>query len=115
MKEWLKSAAPLIFAKQSILIAPGAPWEIRNYFAALRKAKSRSCIRYIAFVHDLVPVMFPEYCETVSPKDYAYWLATIAATADLFVANSENTRRDLNRILAELGAPQVRCEVISPN
>jgi glycosyltransferase involved in cell wall biosynthesis len=115
MRRSIAAAAPLVFPDGSTIVAPGAPWDVPDYFPAVREAKRQSGLRYVAFIHDLVPIFFPEYCEIVRPPDFMRWVSNVVTSADLVIANSHNTRRDFERLLEKFSLAPIRCEVVQPN
>jgi tetratricopeptide (TPR) repeat protein len=109
------SAPPLRFPQGSTVISLGAPWGIRRYFAAIRAAKRESGIRCVGYIHDTVPLLYPEYCDGVIPQEFLRWLGRLSRHADLMLANSHSTKRDFKQALSILGATNVDCEVVYPN
>jgi len=103
------------FPKGSTLVSLGAPWGIRRYFAAIRAAKRESGIRCVGYIHDTVPLLYPEYCDGVIPQEFLRWLRRLSRHADLVLANSNSTKRDFQQALALLEASNVPCEVVYPN
>ena len=95
--------------------SPGSPWDVPNYFLAVREAKRRSNIFYAGFVHDTIPLLHPEFCNGETADVYATWLAGIGAHADFTFANAENTRRDFLGALTKVGKAPIPCEVVFPN
>lgn len=99
----LATAAPLVFPKGAVLINLGTSWWLQNYFLFVRQAKARFDIRYVPFVHDLIPVMASEHCTRELTQDFISWAIGAFDHADFFLANSEATKRDLLRVAAFLG------------
>lgn len=60
-------------------------------------------------VHDLIGLLFPANLPPVSRFYWAWWLPRSVRWADLIIADSEQTRRDLARLL---GVPPGRVEVV---
>lgn len=55
----------------------------------------RSAVRSLFFVHDLIPIQYPEYSRVAEPARHAARLATIAAHARCVLVNSAATREVL--------------------
>ncbi len=98
-------AGPLAFAHGAVLVNLGASWEQGNYYLALRQAKARRGVRYVPFVHDLIPVVAPDFHVEALTRDFLGWLRSLLAHADGVLANSAHTLEDLRRTAARLGAP----------
>ena len=100
-----EAAGPLAFARGAVLVNLGASWEQGNYYLALRGAKVRHGVRYVPFVHDLIPVVAPDFHVEALTRDFIGWLRSLLAHADGVLANSAHTLQDLRRAAAQLGLP----------
>ena len=85
------------------LINLGTSWWLQNYFLYVRHAKATRGIRYIPFVHDMIPIMAPEHCTRGLTQDFISWVLGVFDHADHFLVNSRATRRDLLTVAATLG------------
>jgi glycosyltransferase involved in cell wall biosynthesis len=94
-------AEPLIFGLNAALVNLGTSWWLQNYFLQVRNAKKEFGIRYLPFVHDLIPVMTPEHCIDGLVKDFTSWILGVFSHADGYLVASHATERDL-RAAAEL-------------
>lgn len=103
LKTRLALSPPMAFPQGASLINLGASWWQPNYFLQLRRARAAYGVRYIPFVHDLIPVMAPEYCVEGLAPDFVGWLVGALAHADRFLTNSESSRRDLLKAAQALG------------
>jgi glycosyltransferase involved in cell wall biosynthesis len=101
----LEAAPALLPAQGAWLVNPGSSWWLPGYHAAIRAARARHGLRYAALVHDAGPVVAPEHADPAHAASFARWLAVLATEADLLIAVSEATRRDLEAILARDLAP----------
>lgn len=63
----------------------------------------------VVTVHDLIPLVLPEYRRSLAVRLYTSLAAAAAGQADLILADSEASRRD---ILARLHAPEERVRVV---
>ena len=65
--------------------------------------------RPVAFVHDLIPIIHPEYCSPVASKWHRRRIETIVKNAALVIANSNNTAEELATFAKNSGrqAPRV--------
>lgn len=57
----------------------------------------------ITFVHDLIPLVMPTVCHPGSPEKFYNALLAAAKNTNIFLANSMNTREDLDRFLSVHG------------
>ncbi|MFS0851628.1 glycosyltransferase [Novosphingobium panipatense] len=89
------------FGRNATLVNLGTSWWLQNYFLQVRNAKQKYGIRYVPFVHDLIPVMTPEHCIEGLVKDFTSWILGVFGHADGYLVASHATERDL-RAAAEL-------------
>ena len=111
----LKSDRYFRFPEGSLLLDLGTSWWQRNYFLNLRLAKSMYGVRYVPFVHDLIPVMTPEYCSENLRRDFLTWVTGVLNHADFFMCNSQSTARDLGTVAQKLGHALPEIEVVTLN
>lgn len=114
-KEWLSAKArldvqlslarPFVFPVGALLINLGTSWMLQNYFLYVRQAKQTRKIRYVPFVHDLIPVMLPGHHTLELTQDFINWALGVFDHADHFLVNSQNTRSDLLKVADRLGHP----------
>jgi glycosyltransferase involved in cell wall biosynthesis len=108
----LQVAPDLIFPEGAWLVNIGSSWELAGYHQAVRSARARQGLRYAALVHDAGPIVAPEHSEAAAAARFARWFTALAGTADLVLAVSDSTRRDVTRLaeqaLAGLPFPPVR-------
>ncbi|MGK7868955.1 glycosyltransferase [Falsiroseomonas sp. E2-1-a20] len=97
------AAAPeLAFPQGAWLVNLGSSWWLGDYNLALRAAKARHGLRYAALVHDCGPLVVPEHNDPATVAQFARWFAGLGAHADLLLAVSDATRKDLERLRATL-------------
>lgn len=96
------------------LINLGTSWWLQNYFLKVREARRRFGVRYVPFVHDMIPVMAPEHCVKPLVRDFVSWALGVFAHADGFLTNSEASRADLVAVAGRLGVtiPPERIRVV---
>lgn len=98
----LDAAATMAFLPGAYLINLGTSWHV-DYLLQVRIAKRKWGIRFAAFVHDLIPIVAPQFVVDELTRDYVGWLLAVFDHADLFLTNSEATRRDLVDAAHRLG------------
>lgn len=90
------------FVDGDVIVNLGSSWGTSNYFASLANLKASYRVGYIPFVHDLIPLIHPEFCLAGLPDQFADWLKGIFVHADGVLTNSESTKRDLLCVAAEM-------------
>lgn len=99
----LATAEPIEMPRGAYLINLGTSWWLQNYFLFVRQAKALRGVRYVPFVHDLIPVMASEHCVQELTQDFVSWAIGAFEHADHFLVNSESTKRDLLHVAGILG------------
>ena len=88
-------APALVIPADAVLINLGTAWWLPNYLLAIRQLRSDLNLKYVQFVHDLVPVYAPGTCVPGLPRDFIGWLLSALSSTDLFLVNSDATERNL--------------------
>ncbi len=85
---------------------------LKNYdaylsvFSPISPVVYQSPLKTFAFVHDLIPVKFPQFCEAKFARKYRQWLEHLAA--DTVFVISESTKRDLLTFRPDIKAEKVK-------
>ncbi|KSB90019.1 hypothetical protein AS593_11390 [Caulobacter vibrioides] len=103
MRLMMNLADPIVFPQGAFLINLGTSWWLQNYFLFVRQAKALHGIRYVPFVHDLIPIVAGEHCTKALTQDFISWAIGAVEHADFFLVNSEATKRDLLAMVETLG------------
>ncbi len=101
----------IMFEPGDWFINLGASFNTRYETESLRAFKADG-VRLAFFAHDMIPVLFPEWCMPPIPADFRRWLREIVPLADLMVTNSRNTADDLTACLTEQGLKLPRAVVL---
>lgn len=96
-------AAPVGFAAGDVLVNLGTSWIFPNYFLHIRHARRSFGIRYVPFVHDVIPVVAPQYCLPGVVRDYLGWIGGVFDHADRLLTNSRSTAADVLLVAKRLG------------
>ena len=104
-----------IFKAGDIFISIGSDrnWE---YFYQFYQMRTKYGIKVITCCHDLIPVLYPQYCNTESTNYramYVSYFMELAHGSDYIFCDSVNTRNDLNTFLENNGARKVNTTVFS--
>lgn len=103
LRLFLSLTDPFEFPRGASLINLGTSWWLQNYFLFVRHAKKTRGIRYIPFVHDMIPIMTPEHCTRGLTQDFISWVIGVFDHADHFLVNSKATKKDLLAVARTLG------------
>jgi glycosyltransferase involved in cell wall biosynthesis len=79
-----------------------------NLFEWLKRAGLRSTF----FIHDAIPIEFPEFCSRGSFDRHVNRLATVSAHAALVIVNSRDSRRAIEAALKERGTRVPDIEIL---
>ncbi|WP_270936625.1 glycosyltransferase [Falsiroseomonas oryzae] len=113
----LDAASDLAFPDGAWLVNLGSSWWLPGYHLAVRTARARHGVRYAALVHDTGPVTAPEYSEPAASARFARWFAALGVQAELLLAISDATRRDMQALAPEAlpGLPTAPVHVLRPD
>jgi len=93
---------PVVFAPGDWLVSLGATWTAPYDQAMLARHRAAG-IGFALLVYDLIPELFPEWCDGTVARAYAAWLRQIVPRADALFAISACTAADLTRCLSAIG------------
>lgn len=88
-----------------ILLSLGASWSHALYQNLLRQSRQRYGMYIGVLVHDLVPLLWPEWCQPGLPAVFRRWYEQIVPECDVIFANSESTRQDVLSYAQRSGNP----------
>lgn len=69
----------------------------------LQRLCERVTLDVVAYVHDIIPIQFPEYIRPQQVGQFENYLAEIASVGGNFVCNSTDTAANLKAYIAEMG------------
>jgi glycosyltransferase involved in cell wall biosynthesis len=76
------AAAPLALPAGATLVCPGDTWSIPHHFAALRRARETSGLRFIPLLRDTAALAVPEQLPPAAAHAQIRWLAALPQHAD---------------------------------
>lgn len=85
-----------------VLLALGSPWTEAGA-ALVEQAKRELGLGFAVMVHDLIPILKPEYVLPSISNNYVRWYRRCLPLADCIYANSRSTARDLESWAADIG------------
>lgn len=77
-----------------------------SVFSPVSPVIYKSKLKTFAFVHDLIPVLFPEYCNAKFAKKYTQWMKSVKS--DIVFAISNSTRNDFCAFRPDYDAGKVK-------
>jgi hypothetical protein len=100
------------FNPGDVFVLSGTTWDMLDA-AALEKILSRNGVRLVAFLHDMIPWLFPhQFQEEGAVGNFLRLAELIGRRASLVLCNSKNTSDDFARFATEAGIGPGRKEVI---
>jgi glycosyltransferase involved in cell wall biosynthesis len=99
----LELGLPYEFRGYETLINIDTSWWLTNYFLMIRLAKVQYGVKYIPFIHDLIPIITPEHCTKELTQDFVSWITGVFFHADGYLVNSHSTAADLKKVAGLLG------------
>jgi glycosyltransferase involved in cell wall biosynthesis len=86
---------PVGFSPGDILLSTGATWQFHTYHARIDRLKHGTGVIFAAFVHDMVPILFPEWSVKHTTDAFELWAREVLPRADILFTNSDATARDV--------------------
>jgi glycosyltransferase involved in cell wall biosynthesis len=102
LKAEIRSDIEFEFPSNASLVNVGTSWGYQNYFLVIRDIKKRYGVKYIPLVHDVIPLIFPEFCDQNLVMNFISWIDGMTEHADMVLANSQNTMNDLQALASRL-------------
>lgn len=87
------------FTENDTIILLGSSWPFPELIEAIEAVKQSSGARVALMVHDLIPVVAPEYVSADGTQRFQRWIRSVSGIADLFMTISNHTRADLESFL----------------
>lgn len=84
------------------LISLGATWNIDGLEECWQDLKDSKGMKIYQLVHDLVPLIANEHIAADYSNEFYFWLKSSTSYCDRFLANSENTAKDLRAFMKEV-------------
>ena len=104
-----------IFNPGDIFISLGLDMH-HEYFEYFHDMKEKYAIKLITFCHDIIPVLYPQYCDPASTNFRAMYISyfiELAHFSDYILCNSVKTQNDFNQFLENNQARKVNTSVFS--
>lgn len=91
--------SPVRFGPGDVLVLGDQSWNYQAWMGA-QKASSQGA-KIVLFVHDLIPLRYPEFCNWLFTRAFESWLLKMVGIVDAIVCNSRSTQHDLLEYLRE--------------
>jgi glycosyltransferase involved in cell wall biosynthesis len=97
--------APAPFATGDAVLIPGGWWDDAASFPILREYKQKTGLRVAYVIYDLIAYRLPQLLSPALPGAFMRHVPDVLDLADTIGTISENSRRDLLALAADLGKP----------
>ncbi len=110
------ACAPSSYPKADIrqsdtYLTMGLDWD-HNKIEFLYRLKKEIGFRINCVAYDIIPVLFPHFYSEGADQFFAHYFSNMAWIADHIFCISECTRKDLRKLLVELGTPVPEMSVV---
>ncbi|NHO33152.1 glycosyltransferase family 4 protein [Acetobacter fallax] len=78
-----------------VLLSLGAPWSHSSYASLFQKYRETHGMKTGLLIHDLIPLLWPEWCQPGLPRVFRRWLDALLPECDRIFAVSHSTQRDI--------------------
>ena len=83
-----------------------------QYYSTHKQLKNELSCELVFYLHDLIPIDYPEYCTDPKVKDtHELRMEVLSELADLVVVNSEYTKNRFERYCTETNSQEPRIEI----
>ena len=83
-----------------VILALGAPWSHPGYGALIERTRRRFGTRFLLLIHDILPIVRPEYFPPGVARTLEPWLEAVLPRADFLIAFSNATAADAGAFIA---------------
>lgn len=90
-----------VFLPNDILVLIDSTWK-ENYTNNYKKIKDKG-VKIFTFVHDLIPLLTPQFVDGNSTRIFYNWLKNSTIYTDCYIVNSQYTSNDLKEFLQNEG------------
>ncbi|MGH8809350.1 MAG: glycosyltransferase family 4 protein, partial [Noviherbaspirillum sp.] len=97
--------------KTDTYLTMGLDWD-HNKIEFLYRLKKQIGFRINCVAYDIIPVLFPHFYSEGADQFFAHYFSNMAWIADHIFCISECTRKDLKKLLVELGTPVPEMSVV---
>ena len=108
----LAQAPMAAFAPGDVLVNIGSSWWIPDYMTHVRYMQRERGLLYAPFVHDCIPILVPEMCAVGLVEEFRGWFPQMARAADIILANSACTARDIATVSRATAKREVSAHVV---
>ena len=86
-----------------VLLTLGSPWFCEDYARIASWARNARRLRFGIFIHDMVPMNHPEWCDMGVVRTFRAWHDSVVPFCDLVLTNSRHTAREVEEWAARTG------------
>jgi len=90
-------------APGDVVFIGGATWMSLSFYEELKRVRRVSGVYVCHYVHDVIPIVAPQYCAGAFPERFERWLRVIVGQSDYLLTNSGASAGDLKRWLFDNG------------
>ena len=84
-----------VASRGDVLCSLGAPWHNANYASHVARIRADLGMTFALLVHDLIPLVRPEYFETGRAPNFEPFMRQTLPLADMVLTNSRHTAADV--------------------
>ena len=100
------------FAAGDVLVNIGSSWWIPDYMPQVRYMQRERGLLYAPFLHDCIPILVPQMCQAGLVEEFRAWFPQAVRAADIILANSACTARDVVSVARAMTQREVSAHVV---
>lgn len=101
-------------APHDVILALGAPWAHPDYGTLINHYRHHHGVTFGLLVHDIIPLLYPEWCPAGLPRVFRRWLTSTLPACDQVFSVSQATRNDIERHFPGVTAHPIRMGAMKP-
>jgi glycosyltransferase involved in cell wall biosynthesis len=82
-------------SSEDVIVNIGSSWWIPDYHYKISEMKRNVGLRYVPFIHDIIPLVTPQHCAPELVDAFRLWFNDAISTADFGLVNSQHSLRDV--------------------
>jgi glycosyltransferase involved in cell wall biosynthesis len=93
--QWFLEEAPADFVCGDILLLLSPPSGAWEYISLIQDVATRCGVRVTMFIHDIIPILYPQWCEERVVRDFERWHQAIMPWIDTILTSSLTVAADV--------------------
>ena len=103
---------PLAFRPGDVLLSMSTNRDVEGYADAIASRRAQDRVKCVNLIHDLIPILFPQWVSERSAKRFTKWARQQIQNADLILTISEFQKAEIENYIIREGLSRTPIEVV---